>query len=134
MKKGEKGIAILAPLIFKKQSDEEDSDSETTRVLRGFKVVHVFDVSQTDGKPLPEFAAIHGDPGEHLQQVRLLIENEGITLRYEPILGGALGSSEPPTRKARQGAPRTFGDVNYMDGGQRRFLAVPPPFEGESVG
>jgi hypothetical protein len=50
VKKGERGIAILAPTT--RRVTEEDSD-ETRRVLSGFKVVFVFDVSQTKGEPLP---------------------------------------------------------------------------------
>lgn len=94
VKKGEKGIAILAPLLFKRTVEDDDgADEKAIQVLRGFKVVHVFDVSQTEGKPLPEFAAVSGDPGEHTEQVRALIRAEGIELRYEATLGGALGSS-----------------------------------------
>jgi len=51
VKKGEKGIAILAPLMFR--VDPDDPDNKNTE-LGGFKVVYVFDVSQTDGEPLPE--------------------------------------------------------------------------------
>jgi antirestriction protein ArdC len=50
VKKGERGIAILAPLV--RRVVEEDSD-EKHRVLTGFKVVFVFDVAQTEGDPLP---------------------------------------------------------------------------------
>ncbi|MBV8982182.1 MAG: ImmA/IrrE family metallo-endopeptidase, partial [Acidimicrobiia bacterium] len=48
--KGEKGIPILAPTVLKKV----DEDGEEHRITTGFRVVHVFDVSQTDGKALPE--------------------------------------------------------------------------------
>ncbi|MFC2053003.1 ArdC family protein [Chloroflexota bacterium] len=51
VRKGEKGIAILAPLMFR--VDPDDPDNKSTE-LGGFKVVYVFDVSQTDGEPLPE--------------------------------------------------------------------------------
>ena len=48
VKKGEKSIKILAPLIKKiKNEDEEES------VLNGFRIVSVFDVSQTEGEDLP---------------------------------------------------------------------------------
>ena len=72
--KGEHGIAILAPCIYRATPGEPattdhraesapatpDLPEPTTktdgaiRQLRGFKVVHVFDVSQTDGAPLPD--------------------------------------------------------------------------------
>jgi hypothetical protein len=50
VRKGEKGIPILAPILVNEDPDDPDSE----KVLRGFKVVRVFDVSQTDGEPLPE--------------------------------------------------------------------------------
>ena len=51
VRKGEKGIPILAPILVR----EEQQDNEgTQQFLRGFKVVYVFDVSQTEGEPLPE--------------------------------------------------------------------------------
>lgn len=54
VKKGEKGIAILAPRTYKKEVlDEETSETVTKTKLAGFRVVYVFDVSQTDGEPLP---------------------------------------------------------------------------------
>ena len=50
--RGEQGISILAPVITR--ADPEPDQETTGKVLRGFRVTHVFDVSQTDGKPLPE--------------------------------------------------------------------------------
>ena len=49
VRKGEKGISILAPMMYKKTKDNGD---EVT-VLGGFKYVNVFDVSQTEGDDLP---------------------------------------------------------------------------------
>ena len=51
VKRGECGIPILAPLWVKQESEEPD---ENKLALRGFKIVYVFDISQTDGEPLPE--------------------------------------------------------------------------------
>ncbi|MEK7354592.1 MAG: DUF192 domain-containing protein, partial [Chloroflexota bacterium] len=66
VKKGEKGIAILAPCMPPKGTkstapeDNETEEGETKEEQGGirplfFRVVHVFDLSQTEGKPLPEF-------------------------------------------------------------------------------
>jgi hypothetical protein len=49
VRKGEKGIAILAPILKKFDDDE----GEEVDKLIGFKIVYVFDVTQTDGDPLP---------------------------------------------------------------------------------
>ena len=50
IKRGEKGIPILAPFLVNEDPDDPDSE----KVLRGFKVVYVYDVSQTFGSELPE--------------------------------------------------------------------------------
>jgi antirestriction protein ArdC len=55
VKKAEHGIKILVPYTRKMtQSDVGDSDAENRVVVRGFGVGTVFDVSQTEGDPLPE--------------------------------------------------------------------------------
>lgn len=90
--KGEKGIGIIAPMIFgAKQNASADQEDEAPRIR--FKVVRVFDISQTDGEPLAEFAAIRGDPGEHLARLRDLVTERNIKLEYAEIAGGAQGVS-----------------------------------------
>ncbi len=49
VKRGEKGIPILAPIFYR----QDPSDEGSPVVLKGFKVVYVFDLAQTDGEPLP---------------------------------------------------------------------------------
>src|SRR5437870_1182895 len=64
VRRGERGIAILAPCSYKVRGDDEpDTDDDPRRALRGFKVAHVFDVSQTDGEPIPDVrpALLDGD-------------------------------------------------------------------------
>lgn len=68
VKKGEHGIAIMAPVVYHRKArpddndNDEDADDETVST---FKTAYVFDISQTEGKPLPEFAGIKGDPGAY---------------------------------------------------------------------
>ena len=85
--KGEKGIRIIAPTPYKKKVEEIKTDPETNvPVLDAdgkaiieekeiripmFKVVSVFDVSQTAGKPLPQLAA---DLSGNVQQYEVLME------------------------------------------------------------
>ena len=62
VKKGERGIEILVPMVVKSRSEDEEvpqDDEGTTERKRlvGFRVGHVFDVSQTEGEPLPEIAS-----------------------------------------------------------------------------
>ena len=58
--KGQKGIRILAPMIGnrkKKDSNtEKDIAKQNQRVIVGFRAVYVFDVSQTEGAPLPDLS------------------------------------------------------------------------------
>ena len=72
VRKGEKGIWILAPMIYKTGAGEESTEDTTKRVLRGFKPVPVFDLSQTDGNDLPEICTrLDGDDdGNVLSQLR----------------------------------------------------------------
>jgi hypothetical protein len=50
VRQGEHGIAILAPVLI----PEQNEDGIQVEKLVGFKTVYVFDISQTDGEPLPE--------------------------------------------------------------------------------
>ena len=73
VKKGERGITIIAPTPYKKKIEEQKLDPDTNAPILDkdgkviteekeieipmFRPVKVFDVSQTDGKPLPELAS-----------------------------------------------------------------------------
>ena len=79
MKRGEKGIKIIAPAPVKEKREVEKVDDETQEIIIGvdgqpetevverilprFRVTTVFDVSQTDGEPLPtlETRELDGD-------------------------------------------------------------------------
>ncbi len=58
---GEKGLAILAPCVYRArplEPTEEVEHPELARILRGFRVVHVWDLAQTEGAPLSEVAPV----------------------------------------------------------------------------
>lgn len=90
VRKGEKGIAILAPIVGRKESESAQGDSKT---VIGFRAAYVFDVEQTDGAPLPEPAEAGGDPGGATDRLKATISSRGIALEYVRDLGGALGTS-----------------------------------------
>lgn len=92
VKKGEKGIMILAPIMRRRRSDA-GADSDEEPPVAGFKATYVFDVSQTDGDSLPEFSSVSGDPGERLAVLEAVVRSRGIELTYEEDLGGAEGVS-----------------------------------------
>ena len=98
VRKGEKGIAILAPMVGRKRSsdDEELAEHERTRVF-GFKLCHVFDISQTEGEPLAEFATVKGDPRECLPRLIQFVASQNIVLEYDASSGPLLlRRSGPP--------------------------------------
>lgn len=92
VRKGEKGIGILAPLAYRKKEDADDQ-ADGSKTIHGFKVVHVFDVSQTEGEELPQFADMHGDPGELLTRLECLIRRSNITLTDKVLPMGTQGAS-----------------------------------------
>ena len=94
VKKGEQGIAILAPMVGRKRRDDTDGN---VRQLFGFRVVHVFDVSQTEGAELPEFAGIHGDPGKGVRRLEGIVADYNIQLEYDFPGCGVLGVSRDAT-------------------------------------
>src|SRR5919106_4226621 len=61
VRKGEKGIAILAPIVARRR---EDAEEQERRTVVGFRTAYVFDVEQTDGAPLPQPSEAQGGPGE----------------------------------------------------------------------
>jgi antirestriction protein ArdC len=92
VRKGEKGIVILAPVVGRKKSDNQLTEDEQTRVF-GFRAAHVFDVSQTDGEPLPEFATVKGDPEEYTSRLKEFVASRNITLEYDHAISPARGMS-----------------------------------------
>jgi len=89
VRRGEKGIAILAPIV---RRVADDGDQDARRVV-GFRAAYVFDIAQTDGEPLPQVAETTGDPGIILDRLRAAIAASGIELAYVSTLNGALGMS-----------------------------------------
>ena len=107
--KGQKGIKILAPSPFKIKKEMEKIDPQTGKAFIGkdgkpvteekeitipaFKVVSVFDVSQTEGREIPNIAVnmLTGDV-EHYKDVFAALEKTSpVPVGFEKIEGGAHG-------------------------------------------
>jgi len=96
VRNGEKGITILASMFFKDKKQSQDGSEEETRRI-WFKIVYVFDISQTDGTPLPELPTKSvGERGQDmLGRLLRFAEERGIRVRFVERckLNGAAGTS-----------------------------------------
>ena len=104
VKKGEKGIRILAPAPIKKMVETKKTDINGKQFIEQeevtipiFKPVTVFDVSQTEGDPIPEL--IGGDLKDSVKNYEdikgALINSTNIPIITKDIEGGAKGYFDP---------------------------------------
>ncbi|HBM4437248.1 TPA: DUF4316 domain-containing protein, partial [Enterococcus faecium] len=109
VKRGEKGIKILAPAPFKVKQQMEKIDPATQQPVIGadgkpvteeqevtvpaFKVVTVFDISQTEGKdfPMPYISELTGDVQQYQDFFAALERTSPYPISIEPISDGAKG-------------------------------------------
>ena len=96
IKKGERGIRILAPVIgiHRKKDAEADKDIRTQNqpVLVGFRSAWVWDISSTEGRDLPELSGqVTGDVGEYCERLMDFVIGQGITLEFKESIAPALG-------------------------------------------
>ena len=106
--KGEKGIKIIAPTPFKKKIEQEKRDPDTNLPMLDadgkviteekeikiptFKPVTVFDVSQTDGKPLPQLASdLSGNVQNYEVFMEALRRSAPVSIEILPIRDGSDG-------------------------------------------
>jgi antirestriction protein ArdC len=87
VRKGEHGIAILAPLVRRRADDNDtttgDTDGRGRGGVFGFKSVAVFDISQTDGPPIPAATPIDGHtPDGFRDTLTTAIAHRGYQVRY----------------------------------------------------
>lgn len=98
VRKGERGIRILAPVVdIRRKKDaeaEKDIRTQNQAVLVGFRSAYVFDVTQTEGKDLPELSErVTGDVGEYRERLLDFIAAQGIRLEFKESIAPALGMS-----------------------------------------
>jgi hypothetical protein len=111
--KGEKGIAILAPVTYKTkptaephhgpdEPHDEKPDATGARRLHGFKVEYVFDIEQTHGEPLPDVTPVlaRGRRSADLWDgLAFQVDGEGYRLRRgECARPTANGETDPMTK------------------------------------
>lgn len=96
VRKGERAIWILAPMIYK------DAD-ETDRIIRGFKFVPVFDVAQTDGEELPSICnrLVGDDPQGHYASLLGVAHTAGFTVEDHEFDGSTNGDCSHNEQRIR---------------------------------
>ena len=102
VKRGEHGITIIAPTPYKKKIEEQKLDPDTKAPMLDkdgkvimeekeieiplFRPVKVFDVSQTDGKPLPELASsLTGNVQNYEVFLEALRRSAPVPIEFEPM-------------------------------------------------
>jgi hypothetical protein len=83
---------ILAPIVRRKAEDDEERE-EICRPIAGFRAAFVFDISQTDGKELPQIDVVEGDPREYRDKLRRFATEQGISIEYSTEIAPARGVS-----------------------------------------
>jgi hypothetical protein len=96
VKKGEKGIRILAPVIgIRRKKDAEankDIRTQNQPVLVGFRSAWVWDISSTEGRDLPALSCeVTGDVGAYRERLIDFVIAQGITLEFKESIAPALG-------------------------------------------
>jgi len=108
VKRGEKGIKILAPAPYKIKKEQEKLDPDGKPIIGedgkpvteqkeitipAFKVVSVFDVSQTDGKEIPDIAvdSLTGSVEQYEDFFKALEQTSPVPVGFERIESGAHG-------------------------------------------
>jgi antirestriction protein ArdC len=105
VRKGEKGIAILAPCPYRTKDDDTPTTATASnkatgparRRVRGFRAAYVFDIAQTDGDPLPDVgpALLAGEaPAGLWDGLAAQVAAHGYTLE-RGACGGANGYTDP---------------------------------------
>jgi antirestriction protein ArdC len=95
VKKGEKGIKILAPIPhkFKKEVEDKDGNKEEKEInYMTFRAISVFDISQTEGEELPSITTqLDGDVEEYQELLEKLKSISPVQVDFEEIKSGANG-------------------------------------------
>jgi antirestriction protein ArdC len=98
VRRGEKGIFILAPMVRNKRTNDENTEQNadakgTQRTLYGFRGVHVFDVTQTEGQELPRLGEVNGDVSGYRERLFKFVESRSVELHLSERIAPAKGLS-----------------------------------------
>ena len=95
VKKGAKGILILAPVVLREEAESKQKDEKNERAAIRFRAAYVFDMADTDGKPIPQFGSTEGDPSDRTERLKEFLSSRGIQLEYSDAIYPAQGQCSP---------------------------------------
>jgi hypothetical protein len=113
VRRGEKRYEVLAPIRHRLSSDEAaeraavglpayDAEGRPIRVVCGFRIEHVFDISQTDGEQfvtMPKVPYLVGDgPAGLWDAIAELITEAGFAISRQTLAGGVRGETNYTNR------------------------------------
>ncbi len=104
VRRGEKGILILAPMVGYRsaaqneiasriETDNAADGRKAEQRLIGFRAVYVFDISQTEGKELPTLSEVQGDVSGYRERLFKFVESQRIELNFSESIAPAKGLS-----------------------------------------
>lgn len=99
VRKGEKGIAIYAPMLFASKRDTAaDPDTDAAPRL-GYRVAYVFDIAQVDAIAGTDAAAVTATPVDtgahrHLEALKAFLVGHNVELEYKALAPGLLGYTD----------------------------------------
>ena len=150
VKKGEHGITIIAPTPYKKKIEELKRDPDTQAPILDadgkavmeekeieipmFRPVKVFDVSQTDGKPLPELASSLSGTVPHYEAFLEAVRRSApVPIEFEPMTENMDGyfSSEQQRIALREGMSEVQTISAAVHETAHSKLHDPKKYEGE---
>ncbi|MCL2574309.1 MAG: ImmA/IrrE family metallo-endopeptidase [Defluviitaleaceae bacterium] len=94
VQKGEKGIKILAPLVYKTEKENIETGEITEgKAIKGFKITTVFDISQTKGDPLTsiDLEQLEGGVEDYKRIFDTLRKISPVPIAFESITSGVKG-------------------------------------------
>ncbi|HEV3309404.1 MAG TPA: ArdC family protein [Chloroflexota bacterium] len=87
VRKGEKAIVILAPVVKRTTVEVDPDESAASSTVTAFRAASVFDVSQTDGEPLPQVChrLTGDDPSNAFADLRTVASAHGFSVEVTPL-------------------------------------------------
>lgn len=95
VKKGAKGIMILAPVVVREEAEKRPRNEEQENQAIRFRAVYVFDMADTDGKPIPQLGNTEGNPSDCTERIKQFVSSRGVQLEYSDSIYPAQGQCSP---------------------------------------